>query len=74
MQIQVSTKNHELFARFADRSTLDIRAWWPGCDTGYLKDGETEEFSDGCTATRVGMFVVWVDPGLAPVDMKRPLL
>ena len=51
---------------------MDVRGWWPGCDTGYLKDGETVEFEDGCTATRLGGYVVWSDPGLAPVDLRRP--
>lgn len=72
MQIQANTRSREVFVRFDDRSTLDVREWWPGGDTGYLTDGETVEFEDGCTATRLGGYVVWSDPGLAPVDLRRP--
>lgn len=73
MRIEADTTTKEVFVRFDDGSTIDVRLWSPEGDTGYLKDGETVEFDDWCTATRMGAYVMWIDPNVLPSLRRRRL-
>lgn len=73
MQVQANTNTREVFIKFDDGATIDVRLWSPRGDTGYLKDGETVEFNDWCTATRMGSFVMWTDPGIHPSPKRQRL-
>ena len=49
--------------RFDDGSSIEVREFNPHCAfAGHLRDGQTETFEDGCTATRRGGKVVWTEP------------
>lgn len=70
MLIQADTARHEIFVKNPDGSTTEISKWWRGGPYGYLKNGETVEFDDWCTATRYGDYVVVIDPAI--VSGPRP--
>lgn len=46
MIIEANTKTREVFVKFDDGSTIDVRKWFTKGDTGFLKDGKTVEYPD----------------------------
>lgn len=70
MFIEANTKTREVFIKFDDGATIEVRRWFRKGDTGFLKNGETVEYPDWCTATRMGSYVMWTDPGIHPSPRK----
>jgi hypothetical protein len=66
--MSVKVNDGDVLVRFDDGGSIEVREWFAGdAFAGDLQDGETRTFEDGCTATRRGGKVVWIEPpkGLA---------
>lgn len=71
MLIQFDTVRHELFVKSDDGSTIEVTQWWAEGPYGHLRDGETEEAHDWCTATRYGDYVMVKDPAIIGPGGRR---
>ena len=62
--VEIDNENETIFARFDSGTSISVDKWDRKGDTSHLLDGQTEHYDDGCTATRVGPYVIWFDPDL----------